>query len=147
MPSYGDSNESGFGWIDRSKNTPPSSPLQVLPSLPSPIEANLSAGDEIITVEAQALGKRILLKKFNSCDPQAVVKVLSSFPSTFKIRDASNTWSNSKTTLVLKLNSIKDVENAVSLALKLKECGADEINTHYFSCGKKWGLFMRFWWD
>jgi len=133
MPSYGDSGESG-------------SPIQ--PKLPSPIDI-LSAGDETITVEAQAIGKKILLKKFNSCDPRAVVEVLSSFPSsTFKIRDTSNnTWSNSETTLVLKLNSTKDVENAVSLALKLKECGADEINTHYFLCKKKWGLFMRFWWD
>lgn len=95
----------------------------------------------------QTMGKKILLEKFNACDPKTVLDVLSSFASTVQIKDASKIWSNSKDTLVLKFKSTKDAENAVSLALKLKDCGADEINIKHFSNGKKMAMYMRFWWD
>ena len=83
------------------------------------------------------------LEAFNSCDPITIKEELHHFLNRVKVKDHSGYYQNNDDTLVVKLNSTKDLETLVKLSLAMKSLGADEIDvkrTHT-------GVYMRFWWD
>jgi hypothetical protein len=86
---------------------------------------------------------KILLEQFNSCDPKTIKEDLQRFMSKIKVKDLSASWSNSHDTLVVKLNSAKDIVTAVDLAIAMKQVEADEIDAKKTTSG----TYMRFWWD
>lgn len=91
----------------------------------------------------EKLPKLFLLENFNSLDPGAVYEVVERFKSQAKVRDASGHCCNASDTLVLKLNSRKDIHTAVELTKAMKDLACDEITAK--STLK--GVYLRFWWD
>jgi hypothetical protein len=83
------------------------------------------------------------LKQYNLIDPAAVKEVLVRFNTLVKVRDAGGYYQNRDDTLVVRLNSRKDVHTAVELTKAMKELSCDEIDVKRY-CN---GVYMRFWWD
>jgi hypothetical protein len=83
------------------------------------------------------------LERHNLLDPPSVLQALQPFSTLLKIRDASGHFQNASDTLVVKLNSLKDVTTAVEITKAMKDLGCDEINVK--SCER--GMYIRFWWD
>jgi hypothetical protein len=91
----------------------------------------------------EKLPKLFLVKTHNCLDPASVYEVVERFKRVVKVRDASGHCCNASDTLVLKLNSRKDIHTAVELTKAMKELACDEITVK--STLK--GVYMRFWWD
>jgi len=91
----------------------------------------------------ERLPKLFLLDVFNSLDPAAVYEVVERFKTQVKVRDASGRCCNASDTLVLKLNSRKDIHTAVELTKEMKQLACDEITVK----STMRGVYMRFWWD
>jgi hypothetical protein len=87
--------------------------------------------------------KLFQLEAFNSLDPLAVREVVDRFARDIKVRDASGHCQNASDTLVVKLNSRKDIHTAVELTKAMKDLACDEISVK----DTLRGVFMRFWWD
>lgn len=85
----------------------------------------------------------ILLEKFNQCDPKMVKEELHPFLDKVKVKDLSGHYLNNGETLVVKLNSTKDIATATKLALAMNLVGAQEIDVKRAYNG----VYMRFWWD
>lgn len=84
-----------------------------------------------------------LLEPFNCCDPTQVYEVVERFKNKVKVRDASGHCCNASDTLVVKLNSRKDIHTAVELTKAMKDLACDEITAK----STLRGVYMRFWWD
>ena len=95
------------------------------------------------TLRGRTARTQIMLEAFNECDPKTIKEELHRFLDKVKIRDLSGHYINDDATLVVKLNSTKDVVTAVELSLAMKSVGAQEIHVKRAHNG----VYIRCWWD